>query len=98
MDNVNSLIFIRNRLSTRGFGRVTPSQVSAEAEGFEPSVRFPGQHISSVLHSTALPRLRIALPYTKKAQGARTLMIKNMELHRERPLHGARAPLPVILA
>ena len=30
----------------------------AEAEGFEPSVRFPGQHISSVLHSTALPRLQ----------------------------------------
>ena len=29
----------------------------AEREGFEPSDRFPGQHISSVLHSTALPPL-----------------------------------------
>ena len=33
--------------------------VNAEAGGFEPPDRFPGQHISSVLHSTALPRLHM---------------------------------------
>ena len=31
----------------------------AEAGGFEPPDRFPGQHISSVLLSTAQPRLRL---------------------------------------
>ncbi len=37
----------------------------AEAEGFEPSDRFPSQQLSRLLHSTALPRLLVALPYTK---------------------------------
>gem|GEM_PF-5709402 len=33
----------------------------AEREGFEPSDQFPGQHLSRMLHSTALPPLR--MPY-----------------------------------
>lgn len=32
--------------------------VKAEAEGFEPSDRFPGQLLSRKLHSTTLPRLQ----------------------------------------
>ncbi len=30
---------------------------TAEREGFEPSDRFPGQQLSRLLHSTALPPL-----------------------------------------
>ena len=37
--------------------------LTAEREGFEPSERFPVQHISSVLHSTALAPLLYRLPY-----------------------------------
>src|SRR3989344_7039432 len=37
--------------------------IIAEREGFEPSERFPVQHISSVLHSTALAPLRERLKY-----------------------------------
>ena len=33
------------------------SRTQTEGVGFEPTVRFPGQHISSVLLSTAQPTL-----------------------------------------
>ena len=39
----------------------------AEREGFEPSVQFPGQQLSRLLHSTALaPLLKLKLLYHKK--------------------------------